>query len=172
MTGTGPKIIVPNHFANELRNNPSLNFNKAFIHDFFPQYAGMEPLKEFSSHDSITAETIRTKLTQSLGLVTDDLVDETKASLQDLYGNNLDQQWRTVVLKDTVLDLVARLSSRVFLGRELCREQRWLEIAKSYAVDAVMATFALRMVPGVLRPIAVRIISSMPSTYLPLAHTP
>lgn len=153
MTGTGPKIIVPNRFANELRNNPALNFNKAFIHDFFPQYPGMEPLKEFSAHDSITAETIRTKLTQSLGLVTEHLVDETTACLRDLYGDDFDGPWRTVVLKETVLDLVTRLSSRVFLGEALCREAKWLAIAKTYAVDAVMATFALRRVPAVMRPI-------------------
>lgn len=156
MTGTGPKIIVPNRYAHELRNNPALNFNNAFSHDFFPQYPGMEPLKEFSAHDSITAETIRTKLTQSLGLVTGHLVDETSSSLRDLYGDDFDADWRAVILKETVLDMVARLSSRVFLGRGLCREQKWLKIAKSYAVEAVLATFALRRLPPMLRPWAVR----------------
>ncbi len=155
ITGTGPKIIVPNRFADELRNNPALNFNKAFIHDFFPEYPGMQPLKEFSAHDSITAETIRTKLTQSLGLVTEDLVDETTSCLHDLYGDNLDGEWRTTVLKESVLDMVVRLSSRVFLGKNLCREQKWLTIAKTYAVDAVTATFALRRVPSILRLFAV-----------------
>ncbi|KAI8627734.1 cytochrome P450 [Xylariaceae sp. FL1651] len=154
MTGTGLKIIVPNRFADELRSNPALNFNKAFIHDFFPQYPGMEPLAEFSSHDSVTAETIRTKLTQSLGLVTGDLVDETTRCLTDLYGDAHDMQWRTVVLKETVLDMVARLSSRVFLGKDLCRQKKWLAIAKTYAVDAVMATFALRRLPAFARPLA------------------
>ncbi|KZL77721.1 cytochrome P450, partial [Colletotrichum tofieldiae] len=154
LTGTGPKIIVPNRFAKELRNHPSLNFNKAFVHDFFPSYPGMEPLAEFSAHDSITAETIRTKLTQSLGLVTEDLVDETTTALTDLFGNKFDNKWQTVVLKNSVLDFVARLSSRVFLGKHLCRESRWLEIARTYAVDAVHATFAFRMVHPIARPIA------------------
>lgn len=30
MTGTGPKIVLPNRFAEEIRNNPDLNFPKAF----------------------------------------------------------------------------------------------------------------------------------------------
>lgn len=30
MTGTGPKIVLPNRFAEEIRSNPSLNFPKAF----------------------------------------------------------------------------------------------------------------------------------------------
>lgn len=31
MSGTGPKIVLPNRFADEIRNNPSLNFQKAFL---------------------------------------------------------------------------------------------------------------------------------------------
>jgi cytochrome P450 len=58
------------------------------------------------------------------------------------------------VLKDTILDLVARLSSRVFLGKELCRNKRWLEIAKRYTVEAFVASFLMRMVPSLLRPVA------------------
>jgi hypothetical protein len=30
VTGTGPKIVLPNNFANEIRNNPALDFDKAF----------------------------------------------------------------------------------------------------------------------------------------------
>lgn len=30
MSGTGPKIILPNRYADELRNHPHMNFNKAF----------------------------------------------------------------------------------------------------------------------------------------------
>ena len=68
-------------------------------------------------------------MTQSLGLITGDLVDETTASLHDIYGEG--RNWQTVVLKDTVMDVVARLSSRVFLGKDLCRDPRWLQILPS-----------------------------------------
>ncbi len=30
MTGTGPKIVLPNRYADEIRNLPELNFPKAF----------------------------------------------------------------------------------------------------------------------------------------------
>ncbi|KAK6087007.1 cytochrome P450 [Seiridium cupressi] len=152
MSGTGPKIVVPNRFADELRNHPHLNFNKAFAKDFFTNYLGFEPFAQGLKDDTLMQETVRVKLTQSLGLVTDDLVDETTASLHDIYGEN--NQWHPMVLKDTVLHLVARLSSRVFLGKELCRNERWLEIAKNYTVDGFTASFLLRMVPSILRPVA------------------
>ena len=30
MTGTGPKILLPNSYANEVKNNPNLSLDKAF----------------------------------------------------------------------------------------------------------------------------------------------
>lgn len=36
----------------------------------------------------------------------------------------------------------------------LCRNKRWLDIAQNYTVDAFVAARLLRMVPGVVRPIA------------------
>ncbi|KAK8050132.1 ent-kaurene oxidase [Apiospora phragmitis] len=141
MTGTGPKIVLPNRFADEIRNNPSLNFQKAFLKDFFTEYEG----------DNMIQETVRVKLTQSLGLVTDDLVDETTASLRDIYGES--PEWTTAVLKDGVTDLVARLASRVFLGQDVCRNERWLQIAKTYTVDSFIAAYLMRLAPTLLRPL-------------------
>ncbi|ETS75628.1 hypothetical protein PFICI_12572 [Pestalotiopsis fici W106-1] len=152
MSGTGPKIVLPNRFADELRNNPHLNFNKAFAKDFFTNYPGFEPFAQGLQDDTLIQETVRVKLTQSLGLITDDLVDETTASLHDIYGES--GEWKSLVLKDTVLHLVARLSSRVFLGKDLSRNERWLEIAKNYTVDGFTASFLLRLVPSILRPFA------------------
>ncbi|KAI0123763.1 cytochrome P450 [Xylariales sp. AK1849] len=152
MSGTGPKIVLPNRYADEIRNHPALNFNKAFAKDFFTNYSGFEPFQQGLHDDTLIQETVRVKLTQSLSLVTDDLVDETTASLHDIYGEY--EQWQTIVLKDTILDLVARLSSRVFLGKDLCRNRRWLEIAKNYTVDAFVASFLLRLAPRLFRPIA------------------
>ena len=52
-----------------------------------------------------------------------------------------------------MLDIVARLSSRVFLGKELCRNKRWLEIAKSYTVNSFVGSFILRLFPAISRPV-------------------
>lgn len=90
-------------------------------------------------------------MTQSLGLITGDLVEETTASLHDIYGEG--REWQTVVLKDTVMDVVARLSSRVFLGKDLCRDPRWLQITKTYTIDSFIASYLLRLVPTLVRPL-------------------
>ncbi|KAI5925952.1 cytochrome P450 [Camillea tinctor] len=151
ITGTGPKIVVPNRFANELRSHPSLNFNKAFAKDFPINYPGFEPHKQGITHDHLVQETVRVKLTQSLGLITNDLVDETIASVHDVFGDN--KEWTTRKIRDDIIEVVARLSSRVFLGPDLCRNRRWLEISKSYTIDSFMAARLMRAAPAFLRPI-------------------
>ncbi|KAL6351898.1 hypothetical protein LRP88_14710 [Fusarium phalaenopsidis] len=55
---------------------------------------------------------------------------------------------------DIILDLIARLSSCVFLGAELCRNEEWLAITKSYSINTTAAGDLLRQFPSWLRPIA------------------
>lgn len=65
----------------------------------------------------------------------------------------LEKEWRQVPAKDAILNLVARLSSRVFLGDELCRNEDWLRITKDYTVISFMAAMKLTFVPRLLRPL-------------------
>lgn len=51
------------------------------------------------------------------------------------------------------LALVCRLSSRVFLGEMLCRNEDWLQITSEYPVNAFFAAAQLRIYPKILRPI-------------------
>lgn len=61
--------------------------------------------------------------------------------------------WRNVAIKGKLNLLVARMSARVFLGPELCRNPAWLKIAVSHIMTGFMAALSLRMFPGFLRPL-------------------
>lgn len=115
-------------------------------------YPGFEAHRLGLNDDSLIQETVRVKLTQSLNLVTEDLVDETSASLHDVFGES--EEWTTRLIRDDILEVVARLSSRVFLGQGLCRNRRWLDIAKSYTIDSFLVSRLMRAVPTMLRPLA------------------
>ncbi|KAI3332777.1 cytochrome P450 [Ustulina deusta] len=149
MTGTGPKIVLPNRYADEIRNLPELNFPKAFANDFFINYPGFEPHKQAFAHDFIR-DTVRIKLTQSLGLVTGDIVDETICTVDDVFGQG--EGWTTRMIREDLLEVVARVSSRVFLGETLCRNRRWLDIAKTFTVDSFVLAFLMRTAPAIVRP--------------------
>lgn len=146
MTGTGPKVVLANRFAEELKNRTELTHIGAFKKDFFVGYPGFEPFAE-----SVIPNVIRNKLTPALGLIINDLVDETSTAIHDIVGD--DREWHEVFLKQSILQLVARLSARISLGLPLCRDRRWLELSKDYTVHAFACARELRQVPGIVRPL-------------------
>lgn len=147
----GWKIIMPQRYADELRNHPDLSFTDAVRRDFFVGYPGFDAFTEGLKDDVFMQEVVRVKLTQSLGLVTDDLVEETNDSLHDILGEGRDFQ--AVPIKTQMLDIIARLSSRVLLGKTLCRNKDWLEIAKNYTVDLFKSAHLMRVTPTPARPL-------------------
>jgi hypothetical protein len=58
-----------------------------------------------------------------------------------------------VSLRGTLLRVVARVSSRVFLGEEVCRNEDWLRVTRDYTVDGARAAEELRLWPAPLRPV-------------------
>lgn len=77
------------------------------------------------------------------------------ACLRGLHKTSTDSwtpEWRTVAIKGQLNLLVARISARVFLGPELCRDPAWLKIAISHIMTGSMAALSLRMFPSFLRP--------------------
>ena len=59
-----------------------------------------------------------------------------------------------------MLQVIARISSRVFLGDQLCRDENWLRITKDYTVKSFNAANELRLWPAPLRTIASRFLKS------------
>lgn len=62
-------------------------------------------------------------------------------------------EWHQIALKQSILKIVAQLSSRVFLGQEICHNPDWLRITVSYTVDSFRAAWSLRLWPSFIRPV-------------------
>ncbi|KAF3759878.1 cytochrome P450 [Cryphonectria parasitica EP155] len=154
MGATGPRIVLPNSYADEIKNHPSLSLEKALKHDFYHKFPGFEALEAAETtgmKDFDFLVEVVVKLTQSLGVVTPDLVDETTHAVHDILGD--DGNWHSMTIKQDMLQLIARMSSRVFLGHELCRNQHWLRIARDHSVEVMTAARILFTVNPLLRPI-------------------
>lgn len=61
-----------------------------------------------------------------------------------------DSKWHAIHLKKTMLEVIAQLSSRVFLGPELCRNKDWQRITIDYTVNIFMAISAVKRYPKFL----------------------
>ena len=60
-------------------------------------------------------------------------------------------EWRDILVGPVVLDIISRMSSRVFLGDELCRNEAWLKITKEYTINMFGAIRKFQHYPPQLR---------------------
>lgn len=78
----------------------------------------------------------------------------TKEGLVHFLMHNCDSEWHSFELKPMVQEIVARLSSRLFLGDELCRNRDWLDLTISFTITSTMAAIVVSFFPAFLRPLA------------------
>lgn len=149
LTGTGPRIILPNRYADQVKNLPNLSLSEAFQKDYMINLPGFEPFRMLNTNDHFIPEIVRTKLNQSLGFLSPDLVEETSVAVEQRLGS--DSETRTINLRTEANYLVNRILSRIFLGKDLCRNERWLELTDSYSEDMVVANKLLRKTPHFAR---------------------
>ncbi|OAQ97573.1 hypothetical protein LLEC1_01206 [Akanthomyces lecanii] len=166
----GPMTILPPSMANEIRNDPRLGFMEVTMEAFHSHLHGFEPFT-LGQSDHLIQNIVRKDLTKQLAKVTAPLADETSLALSELLTDST--EWHEANVRQTILQLVARISSRVFLGDELCRNEDWLRVTKEYTVASFNAAEELRQWPYLLRPIANRFLSSCRTTQAMLveAHT-
>ncbi|KAL4917993.1 cytochrome P450 [Aspergillus aurantiobrunneus] len=150
ITATGPKIVLPGEFADEIRNQPDLHFKKAISNEFFGTYPGFEPFAVDDAHQ-IGVEVVRGRLTQSLNLITEDLAQETASAIKTLCGQP--QEWTPIQYKPMLLHLVVQVSTRIFIGPSLSTNKAWLDVSVNYATQSFLAAEALRRWHPALRPL-------------------
>ncbi|KAI1272047.1 cytochrome P450 [Xylaria sp. FL0933] len=151
-TDVGAVIVLPPKFADEIKNNPRLDFMTNVENEFHGD--GSVPGFEVFNTDfagSILVQVARKQLTKFLNKITKPLSDEAAFSLGTILGD--DSDWKELNLLEVNLSLVARLSSRVFLGDKLCRDPGWLQVTSQYPITSFNAAYKLRLYPKLIRPL-------------------
>lgn len=70
--------------------------------------------------DHSVQEVLRKELTQYLGRMTADINDEIVDALDVVWGNS--PEWKMIPLKDSTRTIIARITNRLFVGKEICEE--------------------------------------------------
>ncbi|KAI0468075.1 cytochrome P450 [Xylaria cf. heliscus] len=144
-TDTGNLIVLPpNHLAQEIRNEPNLSFFASSEEDFHGRLPGFEPFNAEKAAGMLLKVT-RNQLTKYLTKVTKPVSLEASFALHNLLGEST--EWKEVNALHTSVRFVSSLSSRIFLGDELCRNKVWLETTSQYAVNSMHAVKKLRLFP-------------------------
>ncbi|KAK4499796.1 hypothetical protein PRZ48_007982 [Zasmidium cellare] len=142
---------VPSQFAHEIRNDPRLDFRAITRDEMMADYHGFDSVREGTRPDGFLPKIIRSKLTLVLPSLTEDIVDETDFVVPHCLGE--DPEWKTHSMKNALLDIVARVSTRVFAGVDLARNEEYVQIAKMNTVQSFVGAQELSQRPGFLRPI-------------------
>ncbi|KAF3762804.1 hypothetical protein M406DRAFT_99177 [Cryphonectria parasitica EP155] len=92
------------------------------------------------------------RLTREVGNLVPDLVDEIRASIDDLWGWQPGET-REVCIYTTMQRAIGRVTNRIFVGLPLCRDERLLKNGIAYAQDVPLSSMLLRLPWGPLRPL-------------------
>ncbi|KAL1951299.1 hypothetical protein VTO73DRAFT_448 [Trametes versicolor] len=96
-------------------------------------------------------EIIREKLTRTLPAVLPHVVDELRLAVPE-YIPAVFGEWTEVNMLDAIRQIIARASSRVFVGQPLCRNEEYLALSIRFSVDMVKDRDMLSWFPQFLKP--------------------
>ncbi|KAK2016900.1 cytochrome P450 [Colletotrichum eremochloae] len=128
LTDIGELTVLPSKYVRELRANPSLSFAAVINQTFHAHLPGFEGFREGTPDAHRSRDVVKRHLTNC-------------------------PEWHEINLREHVLHIIARLSSRIFLGDEGARNKAWLKITMDYTTNAYIAATLLRMWPKALRPL-------------------
>ncbi|TLD19198.1 hypothetical protein PspLS_09807 [Pyricularia sp. CBS 133598] len=151
ITHIGPLIVLPADRAQEVKGIQSLDFRKTISSTAPLSVPGGAALSTFDHPHAILQTVVTKYLTKRLNTVTGPLANEATFTINKDLGKN--PEWTEGEIYDIMLDVVARLSSRVFLGSEICRNEEWLEITKQITIVFTTVLQTTRAYPSWLRPL-------------------
>ncbi|KAK2752693.1 hypothetical protein FQN54_008071 [Arachnomyces sp. PD_36] len=149
LTDLGDVLVIPRQLIDEIRNESKLSFPAANMEDFHGKIPGFEAMAQFGG--PLLRAVARKQLNKYLWKTTEPLSEEGSHAISLNFGES--PEGNEIVLKPPMLDIVARMSSRVFLGKQLCRDPEWLRITKGYTVNLFVSATKLRVYPRALRPL-------------------
>ncbi|KAG8158942.1 hypothetical protein KVR01_011385 [Diaporthe batatas] len=140
--GATDAVIIPPRLINDIRNEQALSFR-----DFHAHVQGFEGL----IGDENLSQLVNRHLTKALNKMTKALSDEAKLALSKKFGEPT-SEWLEFKPSSDMLQIVAQVSTRIFMGEELCRNEDWLNESALYTRCAFNAVEVLRDWPSILRP--------------------
>ncbi|KAK3377508.1 cytochrome P450 [Podospora didyma] len=108
-------------------------------------------------HNPTHHKLITTTLTNQVGNLVPDLIDEAEWAFGEHWGSP--QEYTDVCVYETLRCAIGNVTNRVFLGKPMCRNKDLLALAMAFAQDIPVGSQLLLMVPKPLRPLAALLIT-------------
>ncbi|KAF4443608.1 putative cytochrome P450 monooxygenase (lovA) [Fusarium austroafricanum] len=145
-TDWGEVLIIPPQFAESLKNNRQLEFMETAKDDIHGYLPGFEP----GAPPIDITPVVNKYLTRALAKLTTPLSEEASLVVHHVLGDST--EWHEMQPQHEIIRIVSRMSSRVFMGKELCRDEGWLKASSDYTIQWFIAGEGLRYYPRWMRP--------------------
>ncbi|RAH82408.1 cytochrome P450 [Aspergillus japonicus CBS 114.51] len=139
-----PQIILPPKYIRWIIDQPESVLSMDPIHDEFHAF-----VQDGLVGDHSVQEVLRKELTHNLGRLTADINDEIVDALQAVWGDS--PEWRTIPLKDSTRTIIARITNRLFVGKELCRNEQYIRDAVGLGLAVMPETVFQDLLPRPLK---------------------
>ncbi|RAL16400.1 cytochrome P450 [Aspergillus homomorphus CBS 101889] len=149
VSSSNQTVILHPSLVDEVKNNPHLNFDEANKKTFFG--AKIPGFEVFGNMSPLVLDVINKRLTHSLGQLVRPLSKETGAVLQEKLPPS--DTWSPISFAAEIPYIVARLSTLVFMGDKVCRDEQWLNVSVNFTINAFMGARDLRAWPSLLHPL-------------------
>ncbi|KAF6843909.1 trichothecene c-8 hydroxylase [Colletotrichum musicola] len=145
-TDWGNVVVLAPEFIHELRSDPRLDFLTPACDDSHGYIPGFEP---FNGGDYMP-KVVTKYLTKALTKLTKPISQEATTAFRDYLADST--EWHEITPKDDILQIVSRMSTRVFMGAELCRDKNWVKASADYTAAAFSIGWELSHWPRWSRP--------------------
>ncbi|KAH7635493.1 cytochrome P450 [Sordaria sp. MPI-SDFR-AT-0083] len=111
-----------------------------------------------TTHEAVLPHTVKSSLTPALPRLNPQISEEVQIAFSQeiapLISDSSSSDWAPVNINSKLLRIVAKVSGRVFIGPELCQDERYLSAAVGYTVSVMEAQRAVEKMSPWLRPFA------------------
>lgn len=109
------------------------------------------------THETIIPHTVKSHLTPSLPRLNPQIAEEVQIAFSQEISPSVSESTPSPInINSKLLRIVAKVSGRVFIGPELCHDERYLSAAIGYTVSVMEAQRAVEKMSPWLRPFAAR----------------
>ncbi|KPM38517.1 hypothetical protein AK830_g8048 [Neonectria ditissima] len=143
----GEIVVLPSRFIEELRSHPHLNFDIPAQDDSHAYIPGFDP---FVANDRLP-QLVTKYLTRALTKLTAPISQEATQVLKTVLTDS--SEWHEIDPKIDLVLIVSRMSTRVFMGEELCKNDKWVQVSSDYTLEAFRLSNVIRSWPRSFRPI-------------------
>ncbi|KAL2858585.1 cytochrome P450 [Aspergillus pseudoustus] len=139
-------VVVPPQYLPELSKLPEsiLSFPSAIMKVLEVDYTKTVP------DEPVGPYCVRADLNPALSRLTPIIYQEVKDAIKSEMPSCED--WTPVLIYQTLVRIIARVSGRIFVGPELCHDKDYLDTAINYTTELMQAVQAVKKVHPLLRP--------------------